>query len=77
MLKLSFKQKKSKYLQKVKDGNYIRAMRNEDQRLEEIIKIQNSLRAVQVILQAATNEHPDLKKDLNKVLDYVIISKEF
>ena len=60
----------------MKDGTYIRALRNEAQRPEEIMKLQNSLRAIQVIIQSTLNEYPDLTEELSKVLDYLLVSKE-
>lgn len=74
---MSYKQKKSKYFQKVKDGTYIRAVRNQDRRPGEIKQIQNGLRAIQVMIQAAINEYPLLINELSKVFDYIIVSKEF
>lgn len=52
-------------------------MRNEERRQEEIMKIQNSLRAIQIIIQATINEHSSLTEEFGKVLDYIMVSKEF
>lgn len=62
-------------MEKILDHTYIRAVRNETRRTEEIEKLQSGLRAVQIIAQATVNEYPDLEKVLFKVLDYVLVSK--
>ncbi|GFT23766.1 coiled-coil domain-containing protein 40 [Nephila pilipes] len=73
---LSFKQKKAKLLQKVLEATYIRAIRNELRRPDEIEKLQAELRAIQVIARATINEYPQSDKVLNKILDYIVVSKQ-
>ncbi|XP_054710240.1 coiled-coil domain-containing protein 40-like [Uloborus diversus] len=75
VLQLSFKQKRTKLLQKVLDNTYIRAVRNETQRPTEIQKVQNALRTIHVISQAAMNEYHELTKELGKIIDYIFVSK--
>ncbi|XP_054717586.1 coiled-coil domain-containing protein 40-like [Uloborus diversus] len=75
LLQLSFKQKKTKLLQKVLDNTFVRAVRNETQRTIEVQKVQNALHALQVISQAAVKECPTLTKELSKIIDYVFVSK--
>ncbi|XP_015908030.1 coiled-coil domain-containing protein 40 [Parasteatoda tepidariorum] len=75
VINLSFKQKESKFMQKVLDGSYVRAMRNEMHRLEEIGKLQDGLRAMQVISHAVINEYPELEKTFRKITDYITASK--
>ncbi|GFR00637.1 coiled-coil domain-containing protein 40 [Trichonephila clavata] len=76
VIELSFKQKKAKLMQKVLEGSYIRAIRNELRRPDEIEKLQTGLRAIQVIAEAAINEYPQMNKVLNKILDYIVVSKQ-
>ncbi|KFM80535.1 hypothetical protein X975_02493, partial [Stegodyphus mimosarum] len=76
VISLSFKQKKTKFMQKIQDGTYIRAVRNETRRLEELERLKNNFRILEVIAQSVINEDVELEKDLNKVLDYIYISKQ-
>ncbi|XP_055953085.1 coiled-coil domain-containing protein 40-like isoform X1 [Argiope bruennichi] len=76
VIELSFKQKRTKLMQKVLDGTYIRAIRNEECREDEIQKLQAHLRSVEVIVQTAMNEYPHLEKTWNKIIDYITVSKE-
>lgn len=65
-----------RFMEKILDGTYIRAVRNEARRPEEIEKLQSGLRAVQIIAQATINEYPDFNKVLSKVMDYIFVSKK-
>ncbi|KAG8187415.1 hypothetical protein JTE90_009491 [Oedothorax gibbosus] len=75
VLRLSYEQKRIRFMEKILDHTYIRAVRNKAQRPEEIEKLQSGLWSLQIIAQATINEYSDLEKVLFKVLDYVLVSK--